>query len=44
MAEAGAAAQTLVADLESGPLETYRREFPALADMRPELLGRGEAS
>jgi predicted amidohydrolase len=44
LAEAGAEAQTLVADLESGPLETYRREFPALADIRPELLGRGEAS
>lgn len=41
LAEAGAEVQTVTAELESGPLQAYRREFPALADIRPELLGGG---
>ena len=40
LAEAGSTAQTLTAELELAPLAAYRREFPALADIRPDLLGR----
>ena len=32
--------QLLVADLDLASLVEYRRTFPALADMRPDLLGR----
>ena len=38
LAAAGEGEQLLVADLPLAPLVEYRQEFPALADMRPELL------
>jgi predicted amidohydrolase len=36
---AGTAEQLLVAEIEKAPLEEYRCQFPALADMRDDLLG-----
>lgn len=36
---ADARPQVLTAEIDRQPLLEYRREFPALADMRPELLG-----
>jgi predicted amidohydrolase len=39
IAEAGSDAQLLVAEIERAPLVDYRREFPALADMRGEHFG-----
>jgi predicted amidohydrolase len=38
VAEAGPGAQVLLAEIELQPLVDYRREFPALADMRPEFF------
>jgi predicted amidohydrolase len=39
LAEAGDADATLSADLDLEALRAWRSEFPALRDMRPELLG-----
>jgi predicted amidohydrolase len=39
IAAAGEAEQLLAANLDKGPLVEYRKKFPALDDMRPELLG-----
>jgi predicted amidohydrolase len=39
LAEAGTGEQLLFAEVEKVPLVEYRRQFPALADMRPDLLG-----
>lgn len=44
IAAAGSAAQTLTANLEREPLDDYRREFPALADLRADLLGPAPGS
>jgi predicted amidohydrolase len=38
VAEAGPRPQVLVAEIERQPLIDYRREFPALADMRGEYF------
>jgi predicted amidohydrolase len=38
VAEAGSGPQLLVAEIERAPLVDYRREFPALADIRPRAL------
>jgi omega-amidase len=40
LAEAGQQQQLLVADVELAPLVEYRRQFPALADVRADLLGK----
>jgi hypothetical protein len=40
VAEAGPGPQLLAAAIERAPLVEYRREFPALADMRPDLFAR----
>ena len=40
VAEAGADPQVLVAKIDLAPLVEYRRQFPALADMRAELFTR----
>lgn len=41
LAEGGSGPQLLTAEIELAPLEEYRRQFPALADMRADLLGAG---
>ncbi len=38
VAEAGEAAGVVVAEIEHAPLEAYRQQFPALADIRGDLL------
>ncbi|NNF41725.1 MAG: carbon-nitrogen family hydrolase [Phycisphaerales bacterium] len=40
IAEAGDEATVLHADLDLSALRAWRRSFPALADIRPDLLGR----
>jgi omega-amidase len=40
VAEAGADPQVLVTKIDLAPLVEYRRQFPALADMRAELFTR----
>ncbi|MEX0678785.1 MAG: carbon-nitrogen family hydrolase [Pirellulales bacterium] len=39
VAEAGDGPEVLAAEIELAPLVEYRRQFPALADMRREFLG-----
>ncbi len=39
LAEAGEGQQLITAQVELPPLVEYRQQFPALADIRPELLG-----
>lgn len=39
LAEAGAGSEALVAEIERSPLVEYRRQFPALDDMRGEFFG-----
>ncbi len=38
LAEAGSEGQPLSAEIELAPLAEYRRQFPALADIRPEFM------
>jgi omega-amidase len=38
LAEGGPGEQLVTAEVEIGPLEEYRRQFPALADMRADLF------
>jgi omega-amidase len=38
LALAGSEPQLLIAEIERAPLVDYRRDFPALADMRPDLV------
>ena len=39
LAEAGRQEQLVTAEIDRGPLDEYRRQFPALADIRPDLFG-----
>ncbi|MFK7961209.1 MAG: nitrilase-related carbon-nitrogen hydrolase [Phycisphaerales bacterium] len=40
LAEAGSDAESLTVDLDPAALTAWRTTFPALADLRPDLLGR----